>query len=128
AAIRQNIDKGIARQKWMYRIIFFGMHVFFYLVTMLAVWGVVLTNSQLRDVLFNSGLAAAVIVLMPTILWTAVILFHVASLYTETDAGEKSIRERLLMREIGEEILRKGLVEQGISEKPKRRVSLSESD
>jgi len=128
AAIGRNVEKSLYRQKWIYRIIFFLMHMLFYVVAMLAVWGTVATDSQLRAVLFNNETGAALIVILPTILWTAVILFHVASLFFESSAGEKAIRERLLMREAGEEILRKGLVDEGMLEKPKRHATVSESE
>jgi len=51
-----------------------------------------------------------------------VILCHGALLYTESDTAEKVMREQILMRELGEEILRKGLVDAGMAEKPKRRA------
>jgi hypothetical protein len=123
AAIRRNVEERLPRQKWTYRTVFFLFHVLFFAISMLTVWGTVAGDSQLQEVLFNNRSGAAVIVILPTILWTAVILFHVASLYIETDAGEKTIRERLLLREVGEDILRKGLMDEGILEKPKRRVA-----
>jgi hypothetical protein len=124
AAIRRNVEKSVSHQKWVYRILFFVMHALFFVVAMLAVWGTIATDAQLRDVLFNQG--SAVIVILPTILWAAVILFHVASLYLESSEGEKAMRERLLMREIGEDILRKGLAAEAMSEKPKRRNAVME--
>ena len=121
AAIQRNIEAGIARQRKNYRMIFFGMHLIVYVVTMLAVWGTVAANVQLYEVLFNSQAGAGAIVLLPTILWAFVILCHGALLYTESDTAEKVMREQLLMRELGEEILQKGLVDAGMVEKPKRR-------
>ena len=119
-AIRRKVEAGVARQKWNYRIVFFVMHLIFYIVTMLLVWGTVAANPQLRDVLFNNEPGVGLIVLLPTIMWAAVILFHVASLYIETGAGEKAMRERFIMREVGEEMLRKGLEDEALPEKPKR--------
>src|SRR5262245_11860169 len=114
ATIRRNIDQSLQRQKWMYRFIFFGMHVLFFVVSMLFVSGTVLPNAQLRAALFDNGSAASVIVILPTILWAVVLLFHLASLYTESGEAEKAMREKLLMREVGEEILRKGLADAGM--------------
>lgn len=128
AAIRRNVQKSIRRQKRLYRMIFFGTHLIFFAVTMFAVWGTVIANSQLRDVLFNSGSGAAVVVILPTILWATLILCHIASLFVESGAGEKSMREKLLMREVGEEILRKGLAGEGMLEKPKRRAAALEAE
>ena len=127
AAIQRNIEKGVARQRMSYRMIFFGMHLMFYLVTMLFVWGVVASSSQLREVLFNNEPGAGIIVILPSILWAFVILCHVALLYTESDAAEKVMRKQLLMRELGEEILRQGLVDEGMAEKPKRRAEALEA-
>jgi hypothetical protein len=116
AAIRQTVEKSVARQKWLYRVLFFVVHLIFYGVTMAVVWGTLATDPRVRDLL--SGMAF--MVLLPTILWTLVVLFHVASLYFESSAGEKALRERVLLREVGEEMLRKGLVDEELSEKPKR--------
>jgi hypothetical protein len=122
AAIQRTIEAGIARQRKLYRRIFFGVHLIVYVVTMLAVWGTVAANAQLYAVLFNGQAGAGAIILLPTILWAFVILCHAALLYTESDTAEKVMREQLLMRELGEEILRKGLRDEGMVEKPKRRA------
>src|SRR5689334_12765558 len=121
-AIRDNSEKGVARQRQTYRRIFFGMHLTVYVVTMVAVWGTVAANPQLYQVLFNgqAGAGAGAIIIVPAIAWAFVLLCHLALLYTESDIAEKVMRERLLMRDLGEEILRKGLADEGISEKPKR--------
>jgi hypothetical protein len=121
AAIRSKVEKGVQRQKWFYRIVFFAMHLLFFGVAMVGIWGTLLANEQLRDLLFNNQSGASLIVILPTIMWASVILFHLASLYIESGVAEKVIRERLLMREVGEDILRKGL--EGLSEKPKRRTA-----
>jgi hypothetical protein len=126
AAIRDNIEKGVARERQNYRRIFFGTHLIVYIVTMLAVWGTVAANPQLYQVLFNgqAGAGAGAIIIVPTIAWAFVLLCHLALLYTESDTAEKVMRERLLMRELGEEILRKGLADEGMSQKPKRTETL----
>lgn len=126
AAIRDNIEKGVVRERQNYRRIFFGMHLIVYMVTMVAVWGTVAANAQLYQILFNGQAGAGAIVIVPTILWAFVILCHVALLFTESDAAEKVMREKLLMRELGEEILRKGLADEGMAEKPKRRAAAAE--
>jgi hypothetical protein len=127
AAIQDNVEKGLLRKQQVYRRLFFWMHLLVYVVTMLAVWGVVSANSQLRDVLFNSGPGAAILVILPTIMWTAAVLFHVASLYFESETGQKALREQLLARDIGEELLRNGLTINGMLEKPKRHAATMEA-
>ncbi len=125
ATIRDNVEKGVSRQKWYYRFIFLGMHVFFFVVTMFAVWGTVVADSQVRSALFDNGLAGATIVVLPTILWAMVILFHAAALYIESGPAERAMREKLLMREMGDDILRKGYVDgrgiAGQAQTPSRR-------
>ena len=128
AALRRRVEHSLKRQKQLYRLIFFGTHLVFFLISMAIVWGVVLTDSQLRQLLFSSGTAASAVVIVPTILWAVVILFHIASLYTETSTAEKAMREQLLMREIGEDILRQGRRDQKIAEKPKRGAALEEAE
>jgi hypothetical protein len=128
ATLRHRVEKGVSRQKWMYRIIFFLMHILFYAVSMLVVWGTLGSNPALRDFLFNGDAGGSVIVTLPTIMWAAVILFHAASLITESSAGEKAIREKLLMREVGEEFLRRAIVDDTALEKPKRRSESWDSE
>jgi hypothetical protein len=53
---------------------------------------------------------------------------HMAALFSESGVADKQMREKLLMREVGEEILRKGLMEEGMLEKPKRRAAALEAD
>ena len=122
AAIRRNVEQGIQRQKAAYRMIFFLTHLIVFMVAMVGAWGTVLAHSQLRELLFNGEPGAGAIILLPTILWAFVILCHMAALYTESDAAEKAMREKLLMREVGEDILRQGLADEGAMEKPKRRA------
>jgi hypothetical protein len=127
-AIRRNIEKSLHRQKRLYRMIFFWTHLIAFVVTMLVVWGIVTTDSQVRALLFNSEPGASLIVILPTFVWAVMILCHIASLFVESDAGEKGMREQLLMGEIGEEILRKGLTDEGMLEKPKRRAAALEAE
>lgn len=126
AELRHKVEKSVAQQKWNYRITFFVMHLIFYLTAMLMVWGIVLTNPEVGNALFSSGTAAPTIVLLPTLLWGVVVFFHAAALYLETSAAEKSIRKRLLMRELGEELLRESLADNDLPEKPKRLATTQE--
>lgn len=126
--IRRNIEKRVRRQKRLYRLIFFWMHLILFLVTMFVVWGTVMVNSQVREVLFNTTLAAALVVVLPTILWAVALLCHVAYLFAVSGIGEKQMREQLLMREIGQDIFRKGLINEGMLEKPKRRSADLEAE
>ncbi|MBX3062755.1 MAG: hypothetical protein KF726_07255 [Anaerolineae bacterium] len=118
AAIRRNIANQVARRKWQYRVLFFATHLIFYAISMLTIW-LTAGYASSHGGLYETG-AAATILLVPTILWTAVLLFHVASFYFETSAGEAAIRERLMMREVREEMLRKGMLADEATEKPKR--------
>lgn len=105
AAIRRNIDKKVARQKWNYRIGFFIAHLLFYIVSLLIMWRTVALDP---------------LAIVPAIMWGMVLLFHVASLYFESSAGEKAIRKQLLMREVGDDILKMGNLDDATLEKPKR--------
>lgn len=120
AAIRGSVEKGVARQRWRYRLIFFMMHLLFFVGSMLVVWGSIAMDGRIRALLFESGSAAAIIVLAPTAAWSLMILSHIAMLYIESNLGEKAIRQQILMNEVGEEILRRG---QAGVEKPKRQAA-----
>ena len=127
--IRRNFEKSVYRQKRITRIVCFLANVVLYVVAMLAVWGTALSDPQLHALLFgNGGSAAAAILILPTILWAMAIFFHFISIMTESGVGEKALRERLLMREVGEDILRKGVLEEEPLEKPKRRAAALEPE
>jgi hypothetical protein len=98
------------------------MHLLFFIVSMAAVWGTLAANAQLREMLLSGESGAGIIVLVPTIMWAFVILFHVASLYTETRTGEKAMRAALLKREVVDDILRQVQTNKDTLEKPKRRA------
>jgi hypothetical protein len=126
-AIRRNVEKGVQDQRQFYRRLFFGINLTIYLVTMLIVWGVAVFNAQTGSGLYDGRLAEAAIVLLPTVMWGFVILCHAALLYTESATAEKTMREQVLARELGEEILRTA-TSYDDREKPKRdnATSLSE--
>jgi len=129
AAIRRKVEMSLYRQKRVNRIIYFLANLFLYVVTMIAIWTMVLAKSDLSNALFRANDSSALLlVILPTILWGTAVLFHFISMMIESGVGEKAIRERLLMREVGEEILRKGLVDEGMLEKPKRRAAALETD
>jgi hypothetical protein len=123
AAIHQNVEKKLARLKRNYRIGFFIAHLLFFMVSALLVLRTLQASPELREVLIYNNSSHSVIIFAPALMWGMVLLFHAATLYFETNAGEKAIREQLLMREIGDDILRLGQRES--LEKPKRRVAES---
>ena len=127
AAIHSRVEKGVQRRKSLYRLIFFGTHLFFFLVAMAVVWGTLLIDGSLRATLFGNPAGIAVVV-VPTVLWAIMILCHIASLYTESSAGEQGIREQLLMREVGQDILRRGRLDTELAEKPKRQAAALSDD
>jgi hypothetical protein len=105
-AIQDKLELGLRRRKRLYRTLFFVMHLVFFAVSMLVVWGTLMGSAVLQDTLFNGGTGAALVVVVPTILWAFVLLFHVAALFFETSRGEIAIRRQLAAREISEDMLR----------------------
>jgi uncharacterized protein YpuA (DUF1002 family) len=125
-AIRGDVEKRLSRQKWFYRIIFLAMHILMFALAMIAVWGTLSSNPQLRAMLFDNESGASVIVILPTILWAMAILYHAASLYFESSRGENAIRKHLIMRRVGDDILQQST--EDILEKPKRRRAVTETE
>ena len=120
AAIRRKIERKLVRQKWNYRIGFFIAHLLFYIVSLLLVVRTVQSSAQLRAIPLSTGSDLSALVIVPAILWGMVLLFHVASLYFESSMGEKAMRKQLLMREVGDDILKMGNLGDATLEKPKR--------
>lgn len=121
AAIERKIETGIANKKKFYHKLFFGVHLTFFASTLLVIWAIALSNSQLRETLFNTSLGAAMIIILPTIVWAMVMLIHTAVLYIESNAAEESMRQELLANEFARQMLREGLAKEAALEKSKNR-------
>ena len=128
AAIRRKIERKLVRQKWNYRIGFFIAHLLFYIVSLLLVVRTVQSSAQLRAIPLSTGSDLSALVIVPAILWGMVLLFHVASLYFESSMGEKAIRKQLLMREVGDDILKMGNLDDATLEKPKRHAAAADAN
>ncbi|HRE49585.1 MAG TPA: hypothetical protein PLD47_17805 [Aggregatilineales bacterium] len=125
-ALRENVEIAVQKQKRLYRMIFFAVHAVFYFVSMFVVWRTVSMSSIVADVFSRESSEASLIVLVPTLMWSVVILFHIASLYFESKVGEKKLREQLLIRELGKTFLYKGTTDLVRREKVKRELAHGE--
>lgn len=100
-AVRQRVEEGVQKQKKVARWIFLGVSIFMFILFLVIAWGMYLGSS--RPQLSDDPTTGAMIML--SVGWGATILFHFATLMFDTKFGEQSIRDRVIARELGRELL-----------------------
>jgi len=117
-AVNRRVEEGLKRRKTGARWVFFIVSLF--MVILFSVIGFGIAASQ--GVLSNEDVTGAMVML--TMGGFMSVMFQFISLMLETKAGEANMRERLIARELGEEMLRMGL-EEDVEQKRKRRMRLA---
>jgi hypothetical protein len=113
-AIRTRVNEGLKKQKFRARLAFFLVSLFMFLlfvfISVFMITGLstdVSTVVGTSETISSSGAAGGAL-LMFTMGWLTSIMFQGISLFFDTKAGEDSMRERLVAREIGKEMMRMG--------------------
>jgi hypothetical protein len=117
-AVRRRVEEGVEKQKRNTRATFLALSVFFMLMFSLIAFGI-LSEGNLTG---NEDAIAAVVV--TSIAGFMGSLFQFVSLFLDTKSGEASMREKLIARELGEEMLKMGS-EDDVQQKEKRAMRLA---
>ncbi|NWF71232.1 MAG: hypothetical protein HXY40_19295 [Chloroflexi bacterium] len=117
-AVLRRVEEGIKKQKTTTRAFFLASSFTLYTIFMLIGWGI----AREAGVLVNEDAVSAMVML--SVAGFMSLLFQFISVMLETKAGEASIRERLIARELGEEMLRLGMEDEA-QDKRKRVMRLS---
>ena len=123
-AIRTRVNEGLKKQKFRTRFIFFIVSLLIFALFMIFGWGLFLSNGG-ADVVATDGdtpLVGAMI--MASMTGFLGLLFQGIGLALDTKAGEDSMRERLVAREISKEMMLMGADE--TDEKRKHMMRLSD--
>lgn len=131
-AIRTRVNEGLKKQKFRARLTFFLVSLFMFLVFVFIGVFMIAGQSQVSPVPVGSVIAdassssgaAGGAMLMFIMGWLTSIMFQGISLFFDTKAGEDSMRERLVAREIGKEMMQMGTDE--VEEKRKHMMRLSD--
>jgi hypothetical protein len=118
-AVRRRVEEGVKKRKMTTRIVFFVVSLCMLILFGFIGWG--MANDA--GILTNDDAVGAMVMFMMG--GAMSVLFQFIGLSLETKAGEASIRERVMTRELGEEMLRLGMEDDG-QQKRKRAMRLAE--
>ena len=128
-AIRTRVNEGLKKQKFRTRLALFIVSLITFIIFMAIGWGIFLSNGGADMQIINettgrmnSPLVGAMIIASMSGFMGA--LFQGIGLVLDTKAGEDSMRERLVAREIGKEMMQMGADE--ADEKRKHMMRLSD--
>ncbi len=112
-AIRKRVEAGVSQQKFRTRRGFFFGTLFTYAVFLIIGWAIFLSSGGAEaSALLASGRSSSPLVgamIMLSMSGLMGLIFQGVSLALDTKRGEDSIRERLVAREINQEMLKMGL-------------------
>src|SRR5262249_11223447 len=118
--VRRRVEEGLKAEKHKSRVGFFVGNLVMFLTFMAICWIVALSNPVFSDAIKGNDSPFPVILILPTIGWGFGIFFHLMTLLVERGNMERNLREKVIMREMGNEIMQE--YRQQYGEKPKNRV------
>jgi hypothetical protein len=124
-AIRKRVEAELKREKLTMRGVFFVVNLLMFLIFSVMGWGM-FTANQAGIPPETSELIGGGMVML-TVAAGMGVLFQFISLVVETKAGEAKMRERIVGRVMGDELLRLGAEDEDApEEKEKRMMRLSD--
>ncbi len=125
--VRRSVEQGLKREKMMMRLITFVVNLIMFIVFSIIVVAVAAANPELGKAILEKNNPLGVLVALPMTGWLVSLIFHAVSLILETKVGERQMRDRVMVRELGKRML--GLTDDGeFYEKPKREQAMRLSD
>ncbi|MEZ4669340.1 MAG: hypothetical protein R3E39_15655 [Anaerolineae bacterium] len=123
--IRTRVNEGLKKQKFRTRLTFFIVTLCLFVLFMALGWGMFLSSGGAELVIAPDGdnplVGAMILVSMTGFMG---LLFQAVGLALDTKAGEDSMRERLVAREISKAMMQMGMDE--AEEKRKHMMRLSD--
>lgn len=119
-AVRQRVEEGVQKQKKFARWTFLGVSTFLFMLFLIIAWGMYLGTGTAQ---FNDDPTTGAMIML-SVGWGTTILFQLVSLFFDTKIGEQSMRDRVITRELGRELLQMG--EDEMSEKRKHIMRLTD--
>lgn len=117
--IRDQVEAEVKRRKVIGRWTMFGVHVLIFVLFLIISWALVLANPDYSALLTGEDSPLLGAMLMLSIGWGTGIFMHGMSLFMDSGAAERQMRNQAITRAVGQEILERAAAE---AEKPKRRL------
>ncbi len=127
AEINRRVEKELKKQRRNGRIGLFVPSLAMYLVFLAICWGMALRDPILSAQLQQQPSALGTILMMLTIGWGSSLFFHFMSILGEMGVFDRTIRDRVLVREIAEVMLQQGAIANQ-TEKPKRNLDADDEN
>jgi hypothetical protein len=129
-ALRKRVQTDLQRQKTLTRWILFAVNLFLYLLFVVISWGMFIAaggadlTPNIPGVSQSDPITGAMV--MMTVAGGLGLMFQFISTILDTRIGEAQMRDRLMARLVAEEVMRLGEEEEGLQEKAKRMMRLSD--
>ncbi len=126
--VRRRVEEQVKKQKQLSNWLLFGLNVFLYVLFVLIACGIYLSgDGHSLSTLFGSegGDSAQSTIALFITGWLMSLIFHGVSVFLNTKMGEQQIRDKVIARELGRELLHLGPDEEPY-EKRKRMMQLAD--
>lgn len=123
-AIRARVNEGLKKQKFRTRLALFIASLVIFIILMLIGWGIFISNGGAEVVAADGDTPLVGAMIVTSMTGFMGVLFQGIGLALDTKAGEDSLRERLVAREIGKAMMQMGADE--VEEKRKHMLRLSD--
>lgn len=121
--LRERLEKRVGERKTAVRGVFLFVNLFMFILFNIIAWS--MYSQNVVGIGNVSDLIGALVMLDAG--WFCALLFQAISLFFDTKAGENSIRNQIIMREFGTDLLRMVEEQTGAEEeKPKRAMELTD--
>ncbi len=131
-AVRRRVEEGVKRQKQLAGLILFGISLLMFVLFVILAFGLYASgNSAAGALVVDAGrvttdnpVLSAMIMLGTG--WFVTLIFQAITLFMNTKAGEEQIRDKVIGRELGRELLRLGVGDEEPLEKRKRMLRMAD--
>lgn len=117
--LRQRVDDGVKREKWTARVVFFVVNFLMFILFLLISIMMVSTADIPPELMSARNSPVLGPMIMLGVGWFVLLIFQGISLLMDIGVMDRSIRDRVLTREIGRQIYEQAT---GDYEKPKRNL------
>lgn len=128
-AVRRRVESSVKKQKHLTNLFLFALNVFLYVLFMLIAYGIYLSGdgASLSDLFAetsNNDSTLGALVMLSTG-WFVSLIFHAVTVFMNTKMGEQQLRDKVIARELGKELLHLDAEEEPF-EKRKRMLQVAD--
>lgn len=116
--LNEQVEKAVTRRKKFSRWVFFGVHVFMFILFTVLMWMMASTSPELQQL--ADGEALSGILIMATMGWLTGLSFHGIATLFDSGLMDHQMRKEVVSKELGTMLLDQAV--RGQQEKSKRRL------